>query len=161
MDIKLKTKKVRILIQRIARKDGYTIGHLYVNGLYVCDTLENTERGLCRKMAPEIIREQKAKGDTAIPQGVYKVTIDVESPVYSASAFMDEFANGGRVPLIEDVPEFEGILILPGSTVDDTYGGIIVGYNTAPGQLTKSYGTFIRLYALLHDAKGEITITVV
>lgn len=31
-------------LRRIARKAAYTIGRLYIDGAYFCDTLEDTDR---------------------------------------------------------------------------------------------------------------------
>ena len=40
-------------IQRIARRSGYTIGQLLINGIKVCDTLEDTDRGLRQDMTAD------------------------------------------------------------------------------------------------------------
>lgn len=42
---------MEIKVKRIARKDAYTIGKMYVNGEYVCDTLEDKDRGLTSNMS--------------------------------------------------------------------------------------------------------------
>ena len=42
---------MKLELKRIARKDKYTIGHLYVNGKYFCDTLEDPDRGLSSSMS--------------------------------------------------------------------------------------------------------------
>lgn len=35
---------MELLLKRIARRNGYTIGHLYVNGKYFSDTCEDQDR---------------------------------------------------------------------------------------------------------------------
>ena len=37
---------MEILVRRIAKRPTYTIGRMYIDGKYVCDTLEDTDRGL-------------------------------------------------------------------------------------------------------------------
>ena len=37
---------MNIVVNRIAKKADYTIGKLYIDGVYFCDTLEDTDRGL-------------------------------------------------------------------------------------------------------------------
>ena len=37
---------MQILLKRIAKKDTYTIGKLYIDGEYFCDTLEDKNRDL-------------------------------------------------------------------------------------------------------------------
>jgi hypothetical protein len=37
---------MKLTLKRIARKDTYTIGKLYINGKYFLDTLEDKDRGL-------------------------------------------------------------------------------------------------------------------
>lgn len=38
--------KVNILVKRIAKRPTYTIGKLYIDGKYFCDTIEDKDRGL-------------------------------------------------------------------------------------------------------------------
>ena len=41
---------MEIKIKRIARKATYTIGKMYIDGVYFCDTLEDKDRGLKQTM---------------------------------------------------------------------------------------------------------------
>ena len=41
---------MELLVKRTYRGPNYTIGHLYINGKYFCDTLEDVDRGLTQKM---------------------------------------------------------------------------------------------------------------
>lgn len=45
---------MELKVRRIARRDAYTIGRLYIDGAYFCDTIEDTDRGL-RQDLPESI----------------------------------------------------------------------------------------------------------
>ena len=41
---------MEILVKRIAKKETYTIGRLYIDGKYFCDTIEDKDRGLSQKL---------------------------------------------------------------------------------------------------------------
>ena len=62
---------MEILLKRIARKEKYTIGKFYIDGQYMCDTLEDTDRGLKQSMTLEEIKKIKVYSQTAIPTGRY------------------------------------------------------------------------------------------
>jgi hypothetical protein len=67
-----------------------------------------------------------------------------------------------KLPLLLDVPMFEGIRIHPGNTAVDTHGCILVGENDVKGQIHQSKFTFYRLFKLMTDSKQsefEIEIT--
>ena len=56
-----------ITLRRIAFKPKYTIGKLYIDGNYVCDTIEDTDRNLDDSMIEDEIKKKKVYGETAIP----------------------------------------------------------------------------------------------
>ncbi len=135
---------MKLKVERLWKKPGYTVGRLYVDGKFFCNTLEDTVR--------DLNRERKVPGKTAIPYGEYKVVFNW-SPKF-----------GRNLPRLLNVPAFEGILIHPGNTADDSSGCILVGKNTEVGRLTESRYTSDRLNVLVKDAqrKGEsITIEIV
>lgn len=135
---------MKLKVERLWKKPGYTVGRLYVDGKFFCNTLEDTIR--------DLNRERKVPGKTAIPYGEYKVVFNW-SPKF-----------GRNLPRLLNVPAFEGILIHPGNTADDSSGCILVGKNTKVGRLTESRYTSDRLNVLVKDAqrKGEsITIEIV
>lgn len=120
------------------------MGRLFVDGKFFCNTLEDTVRDLSN--------EKKVYGKTAIPYGEYKV-------VYNWSPKF-----GRNLPRLLNVPAFEGILIHPGNTADDSAGCILVGRNTEVGRLTESRYTSDKLNVLIEDVQrgGEsITIEIV
>ena len=82
---------------KMAADKDYTIGRLYVDGRYVCDTLEPKERGLRKEMGAAEIRRRKVAGTTAIPGGTYQVVTTVVSPRFSKSAYYQKVC-GGRLP---------------------------------------------------------------
>ena len=145
-------------LKRIARRETYTIGRLYIDGVWFCDTLEDTDRGLRQDMPLPVLRAKKRKGVTAIPTGRYRVTLGVKSPKYSTRK-QYEFCQG-YVPRLINVPCYDGILIHIGNYPKDTEGCILVGKNTKVGAVLESAKTFRELYAILKDAKDSIYITV-
>ena len=149
---------MKLLLHRIARRDTYTIGRLYVDGKYFCDTLEDTDRGLSQELPVTVNRAKKRAGVTAIPVGTYRVTLGVKSPKFSKCA-QYKFCDG-KLPRLVNVPAFEGVLIHIGNTPKDTEGCILVGRNTQVGKVLESTATFRKLYAVLQDAKDYIYITV-
>ena len=70
---------MELKLRRIAKKNGYTIGKLSVDGKYFCDTLEDVDRGLVSTMAIDILKKKKLAHITAIPTGRYEVTMSVIS----------------------------------------------------------------------------------
>lgn len=133
---------MEIKVKRIARKNNYTIGHLYVDGEYLCDTLEDKDRGLKDTDDLEHIKKVKVKGETAIPMGTYKVRLTY-SPRFKKT-----------LPLIENVKGFDGIRIHSGNTPKDTEGCILVGKNTVVGMVTQSKDTLKELMTKMYSQKN-------
>ena len=151
---------MKLTLKRIAKKTTYTIGKLYIDGQYFCDTLEDKDRGLDQKMTLDEIKKKKVHGQTAIPIGTYKVTLDVISPKFGGRVFYKQFANGGRVPRILNIPGFDGVLLHVGNLPSQTDGCVLVGRNTKVGMVLNSKETFINLYKELLKDKNNITLTI-
>lgn len=142
---------MKLLVDRKYKKAEYTIGNLYVDGVWFCNTLEDTDRGLKQIEPLSVLKNKKLYGITAIPTGKYKITLDVVSQKFVAVKYYKDFC-GGRMPRLLNVPAYEGILIHPLTTALESYGCIGVGRNTIRGKLTQSRATFERLYKLLDAA---------
>lgn len=149
---------MELTLKRIAKKATYTIGKLYIDGTYFCDTLEDTDRGLDQSMDLQTILSKKKKGITAIPTGTYHITLDVVSPKYSKRSAYN-FCQG-KVPRLLDVPGYDGILIHIGNYPKDTEGCILVGYNTQVGAVLNSTTTFKNFYAIIKEHKNDLKITI-
>lgn len=149
---------MELRLKRIARRDTYTIGHLYIDGEYFCDTCEDKDRGLRQDMDAAKIRAIKRRGVTAIPTGRYRVTLEVQSPRFKLKTAY-QFCNG-YLPRLINVKGFDGVLIHIGNTSGDTEGCLLVGKNTAVGKVLESRVTFVKLYEKLKTAKDSIYITV-
>ena len=148
---------MNILIKRIAKKPSYTIGKMYIDGKYFADTLEDTDRGLDQKMPLSEITAKKVYAETAIPTGTYKITMNVISNKFNNRVWAKPY--GGKVPRILDVPAFEGVLLHPGTTAQDTYGCIILGKNKLVGKVLESQATFKQFMDKL-KGQNNINITI-
>ena len=135
-------------LKRIFKGKDYTIGRLFIDGEYFCDTLEDPVRQL------DSIKD-KIYSKTAIPTGKYKVSMSVVSSKYSIRKSYNWC--GGRLPRLIDVPFFDGILIHSGNTPDHTAGCILVGENKIKGQVINSMNTLKNLWIKLNvaDEVGE------
>ena len=153
---------MELKLVRIAKKANYTIGNLYIDGKWFCNTLEPTWRGLTSNMSVQSITAVKklyGKGKTAIPVGTYAVDMNIVSPKYSVRQVYQDLCKG-RVPRLRNVKGFEGILIHIGNDEKDTEGCILVGLNTKVGKVLNSTETFKKLYKKLLEATDTITIEV-
>ena len=154
---------MKILIDRKWKKNEYTIGKLYVDGVFFSNTLEDKDRGLTSSMSLEEIKKEKKAGETAIPTGTYEIRMDISSPRFSKSNWYIKNCNGARMPRLKDVPGYDGVLIHCGNTAKDTEGCILVGKNDVKGMVTKSKDYFLKLYNIMYAVykKGEnIEITI-
>lgn len=152
---------MKLELKRIAKKDKYTIGHLSIDGKYFCDTLEDPDRGLTSTMNLTEIKAKKIKGDTAIPTGTYKITLDVVSPKYSNfSKYPYVKFCGGKIPRLLNIPGYEGVLIHAGNTQKDTEGCLLVGENKVVGKVINSQVTWKKLYEILQKDKNNLSITI-
>ena len=127
---------MKIKVDRIYKGESYTIGKMYLNGEYFCDTLEDA------------IRPVKIPNETAIPAGIYKVEVTY-SPRFKRN-----------LPLLVDVPNYTGIRIHEGSNKDHTSGCILVGFNTSKGILSDSRKTSDQLTEKLKSLSEPIEIEI-
>ena len=127
---------MKIKVDRIYKGESYTIGKMYLNGEYFCDTLEDA------------IRPVKIPNETAIPAGTYKVEVTY-SPRFKRN-----------LPLLIDVPNYTGIRIHNGSNKDHTSGCILVGFNTSKGILSDSRKISDHLTNLLKSLSEPIEIEI-
>ena len=148
----MENNALELLLDRKYKNETYTIGNLYVDGEWFCNTLEDKDRGLKSSMSLEEINKIKVYAETAIPAGRYVVKMDVVSPKYNrVKWYKDNF--GGRMPRLENVKGFSGVLIHPGTTAVDSAGCIIVGLNKIKGNVLDSRATFQKLWKILEQAR--------
>ena len=153
---------MEIRLCRKWKKTEYCVSDIYVDGEWVCNGLEDTDRGLDQDMQDFMIRSRKIPNRTAVPTGRYKVLMNTVSPKFSQKPFYMQVCKG-KVPRLKDVKGFEGILIHCGADHSHSAGCILVGKNTIKGKLTDGQETFKSLYSAMKNAydKGEeIYITI-
>ena len=116
-----------------------TIGDLLIDGEFFCYTLEDA------------VRDKKINGVTAIPYGTYEVIIN----------FSDRFQK--PMPLLLNVPNFEGIRIHSGNTAEHTEGCLLLGFTKTKdfiGNSKLAFNQFMpKLQAGLKTSKVFITIS--
>ena len=145
---------MKLTLKRIALKPTYTIGKLYIDDNYFCDTLEDTVRDL-NKDGKFDNGEEKIKGKTAIPYGTYEITTNIVSKRFKNRVWAKPY--GGKIPRLINVPSFDGVLLHPGSSAEDTSGCLLVGKNTIVGRLADSQKTF---HALMQKIKNQKNLTI-
>ena len=153
---------MKLLVDRAWRKPTYTISRLFVDGKRFYEIIEDKDRGLKKSDTISYIMSKKVHSETAIPSGEYKVRMDVVSPKYQAVKWYNDLCKG-RMPRLEGVPGFDGILIHPGNTALDSSGCLLPGRNTQVGKVTQSRETFAALYKQMKkafDRGEEITIEI-
>ena len=155
---------MNIIVKRFDFGKDYTMGMLYVDGKYFCDTLEDKDRGLTSEMKESEILKLKQKHTTAIPYGTYKIDMNTVSPKYSNfTRYSWAKTIQGKVPRLIDVKGYDGILIHPGNTHQDTSGCILVGKTISAGSISRSQATFKSLYDLMiiaHRRGEEVSLTI-
>ena len=132
---------MKLVLERYEHGENYTCGKLSIDGEFFCYTLEDAGRMV------------KIYGETCIPTGTYKVTID-----YSNRFKQD-------MPHVLDVVGFAGIRIHSGNTDKDTEGCILLGLThdstqNFVGQSKKAYNKFFPLLRSALDLKEIVTLEI-
>jgi hypothetical protein len=144
---------MEIVVKRSIRTAKSTIGVLTIMGNpFTCFTLEDSDRGLSKSMPLDEIQSAKVFGKTAIPSGRYEVIIDM------STRFKRE------MPLLVNVPGFDGIRIHSGNTDADTLGCILLGKEHSKDIVTNSRAAYADFFLILHQAvagKEKVFITIV
>lgn len=132
---------MELVLKRIQLDSDCTIGALFVNGVQQCFTCEDEER----------LQGPKVFGETCIPRGKYDITI-----TYSPHFKRD-------LPLLLNVPDYDGVRIHPGNFPSDTEGCLLPGLQRLPKGVGQSVAAFNPLYEQIEaafNAKEPITIEI-
>lgn len=138
---------MNLLLQRSKSANGHTQGDLLIDGVHECFTCED----VIREVPGSPVDQWKVHGQTAIPQGRYKVIITM------SNRFQRE------LPLLCAVPGFGGIRIHAGNTAADTEGCILPGSIVTATGVGQSRIAFDALFAKLQAAlqgDGEVWIDI-
>lgn len=133
---------MNLTLKRLNLTPNYTEGELYVNGVYFCKTLEDTNRDL-NKNGQFDNSEKKVYGETCIPYGKYKIILSY-SPKFKR-----------ELPEILEVPNFQGIRVHRGNKISDTLGCVLCGEKVKNGYLSNSTPYEIKLVELFKQAKSR------
>lgn len=106
---------IHIKVVRDTFTKNATLGKMYIDGQYFCETLEDVDRGLHQDLPTAENEKLKVYGETCIPYGKYKGLVSLSARLKRV------------LPLILDVEGFQGIRIHKGNTKKDTLGCIIMG----------------------------------
>lgn len=140
---------MKVVVERRWPKSEYTIGRVYINDTFFCNSLEDCDRGLQQWMSVAEIDMAKVYGETAIPKGKYIVTMDY-SPKYKRV-----------MPHVMNVKGFTGIRIHSGNAAKDSLGCILLGKNDKPGWISNSRATCQKFETLLKEAGGTCELEIV
>lgn len=127
---------MKLALERTWPSEECTIGALYLDDKLECFTLED----VVREIPGASVKDWKIPGATAIPAGLYQVVI-TPSPRF-----------GRELPLLLDVPGFEGVRIHPGNTAEDTEGCILLGTSRGVDSVHQSRKAFEKLFVKIQDA---------
>lgn len=143
---------MKLEIIRKTFTDISTIGELTIDGKHFSYTLEDKERqtqpeGAVRSWSPDL----KIQGETAIPYGTYEVITNYSTRFKKV------------MPLLLNVPSFEGVRIHNGSYAGDTEGCPLIGYIKAKdfiGQSRLAFGDFMPLLTAALEDGGRVFLTI-
>lgn len=116
-----------------------TIGELFVNDEPFCHVLE------------DLPRPKKIAGETRIPAGTYTVLLTVSPAV--ARGLLWSPLKSTELPLLVNVPGFDGVRIHAGNTDKDTNGCLLVGTWRGGEFIHNSRDTLEKLCDLMVAAK--------
>lgn len=132
--------ELNLKLERKWKKEKYTIGNLFINGVFFSNVLEDTVRGLRQDMTPEEIKKIKIHGQTAIPSGRYEIRVTLSA----------RFRR--QLPILLNVPGYAGVRIHPGNTDANTEGCLLPGKNDRVGQVSNSRATMAALQKQIEEA---------
>lgn len=147
---------MKLKLVRVSSQADSTSGILYIDDEFACYTLEDEQRKV------------KVKSETAIPLGIYEIKFRSVGGFHTR--YSSRFGNMHKGMLeLQDVPNFEYILIHCGNTDEHTAGCILVGDTQEnnvlmkDGFIGKSTQAYKRIYpriasALLNNEKVTIEI---
>ena len=133
---------MKLTLKRRYLGTTYTIGSLFIDGQYFCDTLEDKVRDTNRNGRFDS-GETKVQNETAIPYGTYQVVVSL-SPKFKRN-----------LPRLLSVPSFDGVLIHRGNTDKDSSGCILVGENKVKGKVINSTQYEVKLVEILTAAQNR------
>ena len=130
---------MELKLKRTDFTDTSTIGELSINGVFECFVLEDTDRGLKQSMSlPESVAT-KVHGKTAIPYGTYKIVVT------KSERFSKMKGKPVYLPLLLNVPNYEGVRIHTGNKPTETEGCLLPARKKGKNVVSESTLAFTQL----------------
>jgi hypothetical protein len=132
-----------------------SIGKLYVDGVFLCYILEPFDRGLSEDMPLVEIQQKKVFAHTAVPTGIYPLTLISGEPIVNRFPWIRKYYPEGNffVPELQNVIGFDAILLHPGNYPKDTEGCSLVGMSIAGADfIGDTPDAFVKLQQVCFDA---------
>lgn len=153
----MRYKRIHINIERTKFLEDRTIGELYIAHEYYdlgdkkWHAHEYDPRGklICYTMEPTVRNGPKVPGKTAIPSGTY------DSAVTFSKAF------NKPLPLIMNVPGFEGVRIHGGNRPDQTKGCILAAFKFDPKSNVIFENATSTIIEYMTEDYNEATVTII
>ncbi len=141
---------MELVLTRKTFTNNSTIGQL------TCEDWPSESKGICKILEDvdrrlEVNPGKKVHGRSAIPRGRYQIVVTMSNRF------------GKELPLLLNVPGFEGIRIHPGNSSKDTEGCLLPGVSSSLDFVGQSRSAFDVVNKLIHLAlnRGEkVWITV-
>ena len=143
---------MNIKVYRFSSDTQSTLSAVHIDGKFICYGLEDEKRTV------------KVWGETRIDQGKYNVSLRKVGGHHSR--YSEKFKSFHKGMLhVENVPNFEYILIHIGNTDDDTAGCLLLGQECNNNRLNKGFligstSAYREFYNVVVDSaeSGELTI---
>jgi hypothetical protein len=129
-----------VLVVRDTFFEDCTLGKMYINGVYECETLEDK----VREIIDVPVADWKIKAITAIPVGMYKLTLSMSNRFKKV------------LPELHSVPGYTGVRIHSGNTGQDSEGCILVGQRRVGHSVTLSRDAMAALQAKLEKLENPV-----
>lgn len=136
------TGKHQVKLLRIEQSERSTLGHLYINGIFACYTLEDA------------LRKVKIAGQSAIPAGAYCLRLNTWGGQHAKYAERFPQMHQGMLEIV-GIPDFSFVYLHLGNTHRDTAGCPLTGFywRKTKGDfvLAESALVYAQVYPLLLD----------
>jgi len=135
---------MRITLQRFSAGDESTLGLLFIDGHFICYTLEDEKR------------TKKVYAETRIPSGKYLLEVREYGGHHERYSKKYPAIHQGMIQLV-NVPGFTDVLVHIGNDDDDTAGCILVGNQqveniSQSGKLIDSTSAYLKFYSIVIDS---------
>lgn len=143
---------MELKLKRTDFTDISTIGELSINGVFECYVLEDKDRGLTQSMSLSESVATKVHGKTAIPYGTFKIVVT------KSERFSKMKGKPVYLPILLNVPNYEGVRIHTGNKPEDTEGCLLPARKKGKNVVSESTLAFNQLNDKINNALkiGEV-----